>query len=139
MYLETGNLLFPWRPDYLNKDPCRNLPGGNLTLIDHIPLTGFILPGDNAPPDVLGSQHFDQIEAYFDNAIAYMAQQQPNRTAAWGFVTHIIEYAVGANAEHPPEQSALAALDAFLAHVDIYQEEGLVIFATASEIADQMP
>jgi hypothetical protein len=138
MYDETGNLMFPWHPDYPNGDICSDLPGGKLILIDHVPPTSFILPGENDPPDVLGSQHFNQLQGYFDNAIAYMASNQPERTAAWGFVTHIIEYAVGSNAEMPPEESALAALDAFLAHVDAYQESGLVVFATASEIAEQV-
>ncbi len=139
MYDKTGNLMFPWRPDYLNEDICSDLPDGKLTLIDHVPLTSFILPGEEGPPDVLAGQHFDQLQGYFDNAIAYMAETQPERTAAWGFVTHIIEYAVGSNAENPPVESSLAALDAFLAHVNGYQELGLVIYATASEIAEQVP
>jgi len=139
MYPVTGNLLFPWHPDYLNEDICSDLPGGEMTLIDHVPLTGFILPGEEGPPDVLGSQHFGQLQGYFDNALGYMAEEQPDRTAAWGFVTHIIEYALGSNAENPPEESALAALDDFLSHVAVYEEQGLVIFATASEIADQVP
>ena len=139
MYAETGNLLFPWRPDYPNEDPCRDLPGGKITLIDHIPLTGFVLPGEIAPPDVLGSQHFDQIEVYFDQAVGYLAHHQPDRTAAWGFVTHIIEYAVGSQMENPPDGSALEALDEFLAHVDDFARQGLVIYATASEIAEQVP
>jgi hypothetical protein len=54
-------------------------------------------------------------------------------------VTHIIEYAVGSNVENPPQDSALGALDSFLAYVDSYQEAGLVIYATASEIAEQVP
>lgn len=139
MYNETGNLMFPWHPDYLSEDICSDLPGGNLTLIDHVKLTSFILPGQDAPPDVLGGQHFDQLQGYFDNAIRYMVENQPDRIAAWGFVTHIIEYAFGSQAENPPEESALKALDAFLAHVDIYREQGLVIYATAEEIAGMMP
>jgi len=138
MYNETGNLMFPWRPDYPNEDICSDLPGGKLALIDHVPLTSFILPGENAPPDVLGSQHFGQLQGYFDNAIDYMEDNQPDRIAAWGFVTHIIEYAIGGQAENPPAESALEALDEFLAHVDIYEEQGLVIYATAGEIAEQV-
>ncbi len=139
MFGETGNLIFPWRPDYLNEDICSDLPGGNITLIDHVPLTSFILPGEDGPPDVLGNQHFDQLQGYFDNAIGYMVENQPERTAAWGFVTHIIEYAWGSQGESPPEDSALAALDEFLSHVNTYKEKGLVIYATASEIAEQVP
>ena len=139
MYNETGNLMFPWHPDYLNEDICSDIPGGKLTLIDHVALTSFILPGEDAPPDVLGIQHFDQLQGYFDKALLYMSENQPERAAAWGFVTHIIEYAVGSNTENPPAESALAALDGFLAYVDVYQDQGLVIFATASEIAEQVP
>ena len=139
MYTETGNLMFPWHPDYLNEDLCSDLPEGKITLIDHVPLTSFILPGENGPPDVLEVEHFDQLQGYFDHAIAYMAENQPARTAAWGFVTHIIEYALGSQAENPPEESALQALDGFLAYVNSYQEAGLVIYATASEIAEQVP
>lgn len=139
MYQETGNLLFPWRPDYLNEDICSDFPDGKLILIDHVPLTSVILPGEDAPPDVLGSPHFGQLQGYFDHALNYMADEQPDRTAAWGFVTHIIEYALGSNAENPPEESALVALEDFLAHVAVYQEQGLVIFATASEIAAKVP
>ncbi len=136
MYLETGNLMHPWHPDYLNEDVCADFPGGKMTLIDHVPLTAFILPGEDAPPDVLGSQHFDQLQVYFDNALGYLAENQSERLAAWGFVTHIIEYAVGSQAENPPEESALEALDGFLSHVDAYHRQGLVIYATASEIAE---
>jgi hypothetical protein len=139
MYAETGNLMFPWRPDYLNEDLCSDLPDGKITLIDHVSLTGFILPGESAPPDVLAGPHFDQLQGYFDQALDYMVENQPERTAAWGFVTHIIEYAVGSIVENPPEDSALEALDGFLAYVDSYQEAGLVIYATASEIAEQVP
>lgn len=139
MYGETGNLIFPWRPDYLNEDICSDMPGGHITLIDHVPLTSFILPGEDGPPDVLGKQHFDQLQGYFDNAIGYMVENRPERTAAWGFVTHIIEYARGSQTENPPEGSALAALDEFLSHVNTYKEKGLVIYATAREIADKVP
>lgn len=139
MYPETGNLMFPWRPDYLNEDLCSDLPDGKITLIDHVSLTGFILPGESAPPDVLAGPHFDQLHGLFDQALDYMVENQPERTAAWGFVTHIIEYAVGSNVENPPEDSALEALDDFLSYVNTYQEAGLVIYATASEIAERVP
>lgn len=130
--------MFPWRPDYPNEDIYSDLPGGKLTMIDHVPLTSFILPGEHAPPDVLGGQHFEQLQGYLDNAIRYMADNQPDRIAAWGFVTHIIEYAVGSQAENPPADSTLEALDEFLAHVDAYEEQGLVIYATAGDIAEQV-
>ncbi len=42
----------------------------------------------------------------------------------------------GVNRENPPDPSALAALDRFLRYVDKKQQDGFVVFATASEIAD---
>jgi hypothetical protein len=55
--------------------------------------------------------------------------------AVWGFVTHIIEYAVGSHAENPPLPESLDALGEFLAYVDSKRVEGRVVYATASEIA----
>lgn len=71
-----------------------------------------------------------------DAALAYMEEQRPERVAAWGFVTHITEYAVGSKAENPPDPASLAALDRFLAYVGEKATTGRVIFATASEIAE---
>jgi hypothetical protein len=139
MWEETGNLLFPWRPDYLHEDICSHIPNGAMAFVDHAPLTSFVLPNEDGPPDVLGSDHFAQLQTTFDAALSYMAANQPERTAAWGFVTHIIEYAVGSQAENPPDPRSLEALDSFLAHVDAKQDQGLVIYATAAEIAENVP
>ena len=65
-----------------------------------------------------------------------MEVNQPGRVAAWGFVSHINEYAVGSQGENQPHPGALAALDRFLDYVDSKVEEGRVVYATASEVAD---
>ncbi|MBS1251249.1 MAG: hypothetical protein MAG451_00280 [Anaerolineales bacterium] len=65
-----------------------------------------------------------------------MEENQPERIAAWGFVTHINEYAVGSQGESPPDPAALAALARFLDYVDTKVAEGRIVYATAGEIAD---
>jgi hypothetical protein len=72
----------------------------------------------------------------FDSALDYMAAHQPERVAVWGFVTHIGEYAIGSKGENPPDPASLDALRDFLAYVDLKQKDGLVIYATAGEIAE---
>ena len=43
---------------------------------------------------------------------------------------------LGGKAENPPLPESLAALDEFLSYVDIQHQDGLVIYATAGEIAE---
>jgi len=85
---------------------------------------------------VLDDRHFEQLKKYFDAALRYLEENRPERVACWGFVTHIIEYAVGGAAENPPEASALEALDRFLSYVDSKRAKGRVVYATSSQIAD---
>jgi len=136
MWAETGNLMFPWRPDYIHQDPCNHNPIGKMLFIDHVSIDWLILPDKNGPPDVLDNRHFNQLKGMFDGAVNYMAVHQPKRPATWGFVTHIIEYSVGGNGENLPETTALAALDEFLGYVHSKYQAGLVIYATPGEIAD---
>lgn len=103
--------------------------------MDHVSIEWLILPDALGPPDVLDDRHFEQLKNYFDAALKYMQEYKPQRAACWGFVTHLSEYAVGNWAEHPPEASALAALDRFLAYVDTQRIQGNVVYATSSEIA----
>ena len=65
-----------------------------------------------------------------------METHRPDRTAAWGFVTHITEYAVGSAAENPPDPASLEALGRFLAYVDEKRAQGRVVYATARDIAE---
>ena len=64
----------------------------------------------------------------------YAVLVRPERSACWGFVMHIIEYAVGGAAENSPEASALDALDRFPSYVDGKRAEGRAVYATSSEI-----
>ncbi len=134
MWAETGNLMFPWRPDYIHQDPCSHNPQGEMLFIDHVSINWLILPDKAAPPDVLDTRHFSQLTGMFDGALNYMAENRPDRPATWGFVTHIIEYAVGGKGENAPTPESLTALDDFLAYVDTKHQEGLVIYATPGEI-----
>jgi hypothetical protein len=136
MWMETGNLMFPWRPDYVNEDVCSHNPNGKMLFVSHASIEALILPNADGPSDVLDSRNFAQLQALFDAAVQYMQDNQPEHTANWGFVSHIVEYAVGSKAKNPPDPSSLAALKDFLAYVDGYQDQGLVVYATASEIAN---
>ncbi|MFQ5593507.1 MAG: hypothetical protein ACE5HA_05100 [Anaerolineae bacterium] len=135
MWEQSGNLMFPWRPDYTNRNICADDPEGDMVFVDHVPPGWMILP-DQGKVDVLSDANFDQLREQFDAALAYMEENQPDRVAAWGFVSHINEYAVGSRGENPPDATALAALDRFLEYVDSKVAEGRVVYATAGEIAD---
>lgn len=136
MWEQSGNLMFPWRPDYIHEDICTDSDEGNMVFVDHVSIEWTILPGQQGPPDVLADEHFDQLRGWFDGALQYMQRERPTRVAVWGFVTHISEYAVGGKGENPPDPAALAALDRFLSYVDSKRAAGLVVYATAKEIAD---
>jgi hypothetical protein len=136
MWVQSGNLMFPWRPDYQSRDVCADSPQGRMVLVDHVSIEWLILPGEAGPPDVLADAHFDQLRGYFDGALQYAEQGRPERVMVWGFVTHITEYAPGSKGESPPDPAALAALDRFLAYVDARHSEGRVAYVTANEAAD---
>lgn len=138
MWAQSGNLMFPWRPDYANANVCAHNPQGDILFIDHVSIEALILPGDQAPPDILGDIHFNQLKEKLDGALAYMQSNQPERPAVWGFVTHISEYAQGSRAAYPPDSASLAALNRFLAYVAEKEAQGAVVFATASEIGELM-
>lgn len=134
MWEQSGNLMFPWRPDYQNGDICSHNPQSDVIFIDHISPEFALSPGGTMP-DVWGEMEFAKLQQYFDGALAYMQSEKPDRLAVWGFATHITEYAVGAKGEQPPASEALAALDQFLAYMDAKHDQGLVVYATPSQIA----
>lgn len=138
MWPETGNLMFPWRPDYAHQDPCSHNPEGKMLLIDHVSIEWVILPDESKPADVLDERHFTILAEKFNAALDYMADNSPSRTAAWGFVTHITEYAVGGKGENPPSQEALSALEDFLAIVNATHDQKRVIYSTPKQIADHV-
>ena len=59
-----------------------------------------------------------------------------DRDTTWGFVTYIVESAEGSKGGNPSESNALTALRDFLVNVNITEDQGLVVFAAAAEIAD---
>ncbi len=134
MWAETGNLMFPWRPDFDGRDPCTHAPDGAIMAVDHVSIVFKTIPEGSF--DVLTTEHFDVLRPLLAGAVAYAAENRPRRTLAWGFVTHIDEYAVGSLGESPAEPSALEALDAFLDEADTHRDECRLVYSTASEIAD---
>lgn len=135
MWEQTGNLLYPWRPAYQATNICAEDPSGEVVFIDQVSLEAILAPGSSAPADVFGTPEFQRLQRLLDEAIAYVQAHPSDRPAAWGFVTHIIEYAPGGRAEHPPDPASLAALDAFLTYVDEKAAQGFVVYATPAEIA----
>jgi len=131
---QTHNLLFPYKPDHVTGDVCAHSDEGRVVIVDHTPPEWMLADGD-APPDVLGPTEFGVLQEWFDAAIAYQASARPERLAAWGFVTHVIEYSVGNDGEHDTDPGSIVALEDFLAHVDEQAQLGRVEYATASEIA----
>ena len=136
MWERSGNLMFPWKPDVIHRDICAHDAMGEMVFIDHVSIEWIILPGQEAVPDVLTDQNFNQLEKWFDGALQVMQEEKPQRIAVWGFVTHLTEYAVGSKVEHTLEPGALLALEKFLEYVESKRIEGRVIYATVSEIAD---
>jgi hypothetical protein len=136
MWALSGNLIFPWKPDYVHHDICAHNDQGEMLFVDHVSIEWIILPEYQSVPDILSNEHFDQLRIWFDGALQYMAEEKPSRIATWGFVTHITEYAKGSHAEYPLDPGSLAALDSFLDYVSSEADAGRVIFATVEEIAD---
>lgn len=137
MWAQTGNLMFPWRPDYQAGDICAHNPQSEVLFIDHVSIE-FALTPMHEMPDVWGDPEFATLQAYLDQALAYMQEQKPERAAVWGFVSHITEYAVGGSAENPPDPGALEALDRFLSYVDSKRAQGLLEYATPAQIAEML-
>ncbi|MFN2300091.1 MAG: polysaccharide deacetylase family protein [Anaerolineales bacterium] len=133
MWETTGNLMFPWRPDFAAGNVCIHNPDSPMLLVNHVSIEVFLEGGTK--PDVLGADSFAALRTYLDGALAYMAAARPARPAVWGFVTHIIEYAHG-DGTSGPDADSIAALDSFLAYVDALREQGSLTVATISRIAE---
>ncbi len=135
MWEQSGNLMFPWRPDYQHGNICAHNPQSDVLFIDHVS-PEFALSPMQTMPDVWGPLEFSRLQQFFDGALAYMQTERPDRIAVWGFATHITEYAIGSHGENPPDPASLAALDQFLAYVDSKHAQGLVQYATPAQIAE---
>jgi hypothetical protein len=136
MWADTGNLMFPWHPDYEVGDICSDTRHGEMLMVDHVSIE-WLLPEQGAPPaDVLSDVEFDHLRAKLDAALEYQQENKPERPSFWGFVTHITEYAVGGEGENPPHPRAISALDRFLQDMAAHAQSGRIIFVTAEEAAE---
>jgi hypothetical protein len=131
----TGNMLYPWRPDYLNTNICNHNPTGEMVFLDHVSIEWILLDGQSGAPDVLDERHFSQLQSYFDAALAYHEAHPGQGVAVWGFVSHITEYMPGGQGQFGPDSDSLAALDDFLAYLAQYEAQGRIEFVTASQAA----
>ena len=132
---ETGNLMFPWRPDYRSGNLCVDDPEGDFVFVDHSPMERWAGNGQRNFVDVVTDANFERLQELLDAALRYMEENRLERVAAWGFVSHIDEYAAGNRGESPHSPEALEALGRFFEYAAEKAAEGRVIFATASEIA----
>ncbi len=135
MWQQTGNLVFPWRPDWQNQNVCADVAGNSFVLLDLPPMdiwTGY--HGNTLPPPLTASQ-FANLRTLFDAALTYMETNRPTRIAAWGFVAHPHDFTTSADGYSPPDPTSLAALDSFLAYVDQKRQEGRVVYAAPGDIA----
>jgi hypothetical protein len=132
MWERTHSLLFPFKPDYKNGNPCKHNPSGDFMFIDHTDPSWLLANGKS---DTLTDAQFNELKRQLDEALDYMEKNKPDRPASWGFVTHFSEYARG-NKGGPVQDAPVAALDKFLSYVDSKAKEGRIRYATVSEIAE---
>ena len=129
----TDNLLLPWKPDVANAIPCDHDAGGIFVMVDHSGPEWMVTEAGKG--NVVTHAHFDQLRVHFDATLEVMAAGTEGRVAAWGFVTHISEFTMNDQAEGPPDQGALDALDAFLSYLDTKRDQGLITYGLPSAIA----
>jgi hypothetical protein len=132
MWAQTGNLLFPWYPDYEHRNICAAATSGDILFVDHVQADWMFGPGGRTVP-VLTDENFATLRGWLDGALAYMDANRPTRPAAWGFVSHISEYTPKNNAGAPPSRDALAALDRFLTYLEQLQDEGKIRLVTVRD------
>ena len=135
MWRETGNLMFPWKPDYEGDNVCEHADDGRIVYVDHVTPSWLNASGRKA--NLLSDTEFSMLRGWFDNALLYMEAEQPERVAAWGFVTHLSEFTARSDGTMGPDQGALDAFESFLAYVDEQRAAGRVVYATPGEIAQQ--
>jgi hypothetical protein len=69
MWGRSGNLMFPWKPDVIHQYICAHNAVGQMVFIDHVFIEWIKLPGQEAVPDVLTDQNFNQLKNWFDGAL----------------------------------------------------------------------
>lgn len=132
----AGVMLFPWRPDWQSGDLCSDNPQARFAFVDHLDMETWTGAKGNQQADLLTDADFDRLRAQLDTALTFMDNERPQQIAAWGFVTHPMEFMVENQGENGPDPASLAALEHFLAYVDEQHAQGRIIYATASEIAN---
>lgn len=50
MWASTGNLMFPWRPNYTERNICEHDPEGSMVFVDHVNPIGCLLPIKEGQP-----------------------------------------------------------------------------------------
>ncbi len=132
MWPQSGNLMFPWYPDYPQQNICVAREDGDILLVDHTSPQWMFHNGSFV--SLLTAANFDALREQLDGALAYLDSHPTGRTAVWGFVTHISEYTSKQDATAPPSPDALAALDDFLAYLEALQDAGKVRLVTVNQI-----
>lgn len=127
----TGNLMHPWRPNYLARELLTHNPQGKLVAVDHI--GPGVIHEEGEQTTTLEQSDFDRLKERFNATFDFI---DPNLVNAWGFVTHNFEYTTHRYGFGPVAQSALDLLDNFLSYVDGFVSQGRVEYTTSSEVAD---
>ncbi len=135
MYRQTGNHLFPWKPDYRAGNVCGHDPKGSVIYVDSVGPTWLVGPGREGT--MITEGNFDQLRTMVGGAMAYLDENKPSQVAAWGFVTHILEYSNGAQGGYELQQKPLDALDGFLTWLDAYRRNGRLEYSTVNAVADE--
>ncbi len=133
MWAQSGNLFYPWSPDYAHGQICADHPGGDLLLVDHTH-PDWLRGADGRYVSVLSDANFTTLRGQLEGALAYRAAHPDGRTAVWGFVSHLSEYTPRNDATAPPSPQALEALDGFLAYLEALQQAGQVRLVTVNQI-----
>ena len=133
MWAQSGNLFYPWSPDYAHGQICADHPGGDLLLVDHTH-PDWLVGADGRNVLILGADNFTTLRGQVEGALAYRAAHPDGRTAVWGFVSHLSEYTPRNDATAPPAPQALEALDDFLAYLEALQQAGQVRLVTVNRI-----
>lgn len=129
-YQDTWCFVHPWRPAVDRGDFNAHDPTGAVIYVDHV--TGDWLAG--AAVGGLTQTQFAPLYPLLDAALK--AGGASGQVTSWGLVSHETEY-LGGDALYDPtrplEPAALAALEAFLTHVDGFGDR--VEWVTVRELA----
>lgn len=134
MYEETGNWLHTWKPNYGDGQLCVDEPTSDFTFVDHGDMSWTGLAG-NQQRDLFSETDFSALKQEFDDALAYVERERPEFVTSWAFVTHPHEFMRGKDGLYGPDGATLGRLETLLSYMKQKEAEGLVAFATISEVA----